>query len=483
MGAIDGLLRLMMVRNAEALVVAAGETPSLRRAGEPAPLSMPPLGDELMATFVSEVATGDARAALEDSGRVEVDYQIDTGEQFVAKLEGAGDKVRMTFRVAAAPPAPAPAVVVDAGARPVVAIAPPPPVTEAMPGGIDALLAQAEGRRASDIVVSANRPSRIKVDGRWLELSAAVFGDEDIGALVGDEVRARELEDTGATDFALDRRARGGLRYRVNLFRQARGLAAALRPIRTDVPTLEELGLPGSFRSFADYASGLVLMTGPAGSGKSTTLVALVEHVNRTRDSHVITIEDPIEYEYAPGLALVHQREVGRDVDSFASGLRAALREAPDIILLGEMRDLPTISAALTAAETGHLVLGTLHCGDAASAIDRVIDVYPAHQQRQVRSQLASSLRAVVTQVLLPARGGGRVPAYETMIVTPAIANQIREDKTHHIASQILTSGEAGMVPLERTLARLVRERRVDLADAKAACNDPERLEGLVRGR
>lgn len=487
MPAIDSLLRLMTVRGAEVLVVAAGEVPVLRRGGEPSNLSMPPLDAALVATFIAELTTDEQRAEIERVAKVEVPYALEDGAAFSVLIERRANGPRLTLRTgAAARPTPKPALAAVEATATSAPAADVPAIVASGPAAelIGRAFAEVAARDASDLIVSAGRPARVRVDGRWVELFDVVFDDSTVQALARPHLTAaqqRELEATGSTDFAIDRRAQGGARFRVNLFKQQSGLAAALRPIRTVMPTLDELGLPDSLHRMTAFPSGLVLMTGPAGSGKSTTLVALVEQLNRTRAKHVITVEDPIEYEYQPRRALIHQREVGRDVDSFATGLRAALREAPDVILLGEMRDLETTSAALTAAETGHLVLATLHCRDAASAIDRLIDVYPAHQQRQVRTQIASSLRAVVTQVLLPARDGGRVPGYETMLVSSAIANLIREDKTYQIPSSIWTSKAAGMEPLERSLARLVRQGLVELEVAREACADPERLDDVLR--
>jgi twitching motility protein PilT len=274
------------------------------------------------------------------------------------------------------------------------------------------------------------------------------------------------------------------VRFRINLFRQATGLAAVFRPVRRAPPALADLRLPAGLDRLVAYPNGLVLVTGPCGSGKSTTLAALIEHVNRTSARHVITIEDPIEYEYTPARALVHQRELGAHLDSFESGLRAALREAPDIILVGEMRDRATIAAALTAAETGHLVLSTLHAGGAAMAVERVIDVFPEHQQRQVRGQLAGALRAILTQHLLPTVGGERLPAVELMLATAATSSIIRDGKTHQLASAIQTGRDDGMIPLDRSLADLVEARQVTVEVAASVTLDGgAQLRQLLRGR
>lgn len=346
------------------------------------------------------------------------------------------------------------------------------------------LLDRADRQDASDVILTSGQPARMRVGGELVTAADVVADDAGLLALlerVMSDESAAELEARGSVDLALDLRPHGGRRYRVNLFRQQRGLAAAFRPIRTAPPSLEELSLPPQLASVTSFPNGLVLVTGPAGAGKSTTLVALTERINQLRSRHIITIEDPIEYEYTSQEALVHQREVGIHVDGFGTGLRAALRESPDVIVVGEMRDLDTIAAAITAAETGHLVLATLHTNRAADAIDRMIDVFPAHQQRQVRVQLASVLRAVVTQFLLPTlTPPERVPAVEVLVVNNAIAAMIRDDKCHQISSQIQTGRDAGMIPLERSLAALVKSRRVALDTAAAVLPDDGELRRML---
>ena len=255
-----------------------------------------------------------------------------------------------------------------------------------------------------------------------------------------------------------------GRRFRANLFRHERGLALALRSIWTEVPTLEQLHLPDSLSELTRHRTGLVLVAGATGAGKSTTLSALLEQVNRTRPCHIVTLEDPIEYLYPRRRAVVHQREVGRHVDSFASGLRAALRENPDIILLGEMRDPETIRLALTAAETGHLVLSTLHSGNAVMAIERIVDVFSENEKLLVRAQLANVLRQVVAQQLVPAAGGGLLPALEILTVTHAVAAQTREGRTHMLGTQMEIGSEQGMIPMHRALADLARSGQITRA-------------------
>ena len=354
-------------------------------------------------------------------------------------------------------------------------------------GDVIELVLQAHRDGASDVLLSTGMPARVRLGGS-LQETALVCEAAQVLALVESAWSAErqlEFERSGSVDLALDLSTGPGLRplrFRVNLFRQQRGLAAAVRPVRSEVPALAQLGLPEDFKALVQFPSGLVLMTGPTGSGKSTTLAALIEHVNLTTDKHVLTLEDPVEFQYASKRAIVHQREVGTDVDSFASGLRAALREDPDIIMVGEMRDEETIAAALTAAETGHLVLSTLHSASAAMAIDRIIDVFPGHKQPQVRLQLAGALRAIVTQVLLPTQQLGRVPAFEKMVVTTAVASQIREGRAHQIANQIQTGRNEGMVSLEQSLGALLRAGRVSVEAAMAVAPDPESLRRSLRG-
>jgi twitching motility protein PilT len=291
------------------------------------------------------------------------------------------------------------------------------------------------------------------------------------------------LDSSGSVDLAVELNLSGfPRRFRVSLFHHHNGLAAAMRPVRDHIPSLSELNLPRDLYEMVSYPNGLVLMTGAAGSGKSTTLAALVDHINQTKARHIITLEDPIEFEHINSRSLVHQREVGRHVESFSSGLFAALRESPDVILVGEMRNLATISAALTAAETGHLVLSTLHTNSATSAVDRMIDVFPGHQQPQVRHQLAGVLRAVVTQILIPStQWPARVPAIEKLVVTDAVACQIRDGRNHQLLSLIQAGRDEGMITLERSLASLVRSNKVSQATATAHARDVEGLNKLVR--
>jgi twitching motility protein PilT len=514
MAAIDSLLKILDAQKADGLVLASERVPSLKRAGADVPLSMPKVSHEMVAMFFEDLVTPEQRQELDARKSVKVEHTFE-GQRFSGELKIDGGRYHLSLakaRVTAgaggaravpqdshpvpdlppvrapAPPPPVRPAPMRSAAAPVAAPQPvaPEPVVEDMSEEPDeeaqraadelrGVLQRAHWEGAADVIFSAGLAPRVRTAGDLREIGTPA-SEAAIAALfarvLGPEQRAR-LRSAGSVDTALDL---GGLRFRVNVFRQQRGLSAALRPVRDKAPTLSELGLPDDFTALVGYPAGLVLFTGPTGSGKSTTLAALVEHVNRSAAKHVVTLEDPIEHVFTSKKALIHQREVGRDVASFAEGLRASLREAPDIILLGEMRDPETISAALTAAETGHLVLSTLHAAGAAMAVDRIIDGFSGHQQAQVRLQLAGTLKAIVTQVLVPVSRNERAVAFEKMLVTAAVAAQIREGRGHQIATAIQTGRADGMVSLEQSLAALVRARKVSLEAAMGAAQDPEAL-------
>ena len=477
---VDALLDLLLAQGAQSLVVESGEPPVLSKSGEPKSLSMPPL-DPAMLEEAWVAVTGEAETAAGRTGSVRTHYERG-GVRFSVVVTARGTHRRFEFRTPDSEPTSAPAP--ESAPPPVVTSPPVAPHSDptAVDGDLMQLLQRAHSEDASDILLSADRPPRLRVGGELIQAGEGTVDEGRIFALLGSawtQAHAATLATAGSVDLAL---SHAGIRYRVNVFRQAGGVAAALRPIRTDAPSLAELGLPADFHKLVQYRNGLVLMTGTAGSGKSTTLVALLEHLNRTQAKHVITLEDPIEYAYEPAAAMIHQREVGSHVESFSAGLRAALREAPDVILVGEMRDRDTIAAALTAAETGHLVLSTLHCADAAMAVDRIIDVFPEHQQTQVREQLAGVLRAVVTQVLLPSlQPPRRVVAFERLLVNTAIATKIRERRGHQIRSELYTGQSTGMVPIEVSLAQLVRQGRISPVTAAAYAHEPKLLEEHLR--
>lgn len=321
---------------------------------------------------------------------------------------------------------------------------------------IENVIAKASQMKASDIHIVCGIPIRARVDGVIVDLDSHVMTEQECiqcAKELGEEAFETATK-VGEADLAANI---AGRRLRVNLFKQQSHFSLAIRMLNDKIPKLEELNLPEIISTFSEYRNGLVLVTGETGSGKSTTLAALLNKINQSTKGHIITLEDPIEYVYTPDQCVLNQREVGRDTASFATGLRAALREDPNVILVGEMRDLETIETALTAAETGHLVFGTIHTNSAADAVDRIVDVFPEGRQRQIRLQLSMSLRAVVSQQLLPKIGGGRVAACEVMVTDLAIANLIREGKTPQIQQALQTSAANGCITMERAVENLLK--------------------------
>jgi twitching motility protein PilT len=521
MSAIPSLLRVMTLRDAEAIILEAGKVPSLRRRGQIEKLAMPALDAAMLAEFAAPLLAGrsldDSPAALVFHHPDGPHYQV-TVEKVAAGLRivvrpgkpasgpvavahngapaghGAAASTAASTAPSTAPstaastaPSTAPSTAGDArpqawwaqpASKPPPTVAPGEPIAAAASAGrasdglarLAQLLApfvdEARERGASDIMVSTGL-ARLRVAGR-LEAVDAVAHDAELAACVA------ALGPN--TDHSLEL---AGARLRVNLFDHLGGVGLVARLIRDRPPSLGELALPPELAAIVEHRDGLVLVCGPAGSGKSTTLAALIEVVDQRRAAHVITLEDPIEYRFTPRRGVVHQREVGLHIPSFAAGLRSALREAPDVILLGELRDRDTIAAALTAAETGHLVLATLHAPSAAGAIDRMIDAFPETQQRQARWQLAAVLRTVITQYLLPRRDGGRVPAVELVPITTSVANLMRKGDLQMLPSAIQTGRDAGMIPLERSLARLLETGAVSSQAVKAIAADHDLLAAL----
>ncbi|MCF7530586.1 type IV pilus twitching motility protein PilT [Neisseria lisongii] len=321
------------------------------------------------------------------------------------------------------------------------------------------LLALCVEKQASDLHLSAAMPPMVRIQGKLCRLDYPELSAETVARLldsVMDEVQQRDYRLHLETDFALE--LPDCRRFRVNAFTATRGPAAVFRHIPDKIPSLDEINAPAALRHAADYPNGLVLLTGPTGSGKSTTLAALIDHINTHRPAHILTIEDPIEFVHRSKQSLINQRELHRHTQSFHHALRSALREDPDVILIGEMRDAETIRLALTAAETGHLVFSTLHTGSAAKAVDRIIDVFPAGEKEAVRTMLAESLQAVVAQTLLPTRQGRRIAAHEILTATPAVRNLIREHKTAQLYSAMQTGQAHGMQTMEQAQNLLVRQ-------------------------
>mgnify|MGYP004623152009 FL=1 len=345
---------------------------------------------------------------------------------------------------------------------------------------MEQLILDARRVKASDIHVTEGMPVWYRVHGK-LAKSQLQFSREELRALlIGSmDERQKEIFASGRdVDFALE--ISDGSRQRVNIFRQQHQVAATIRLLNTEIPTLEQLRMPTRLYQMAQQPRGLILVTGPTGSGKSTTLAAMIEHINQNSDRHIITIEDPIEYKYQCKKSLIHQREVGEDVGSFADALRSALREDPDVILVGEMRDYETISAALLAAETGHLVLSTLHTTGAAQTVERIIDACPTGSQNQIRIQLAATLKGIVSQCLIPCGevdGVARIAGTELLVATDAILNLIREGKTHQISSMMQAGGNVGMHTLNMDLSRLMRQGYITKERAREYTNNPAELE------
>ncbi|MEQ5875941.1 type IV pilus twitching motility protein PilT [Pseudoalteromonas sp. NFXS39] len=344
---------------------------------------------------------------------------------------------------------------------------------------ITELLAFSVQHKASDLHLSSGVSPMIRVDGDVRRINIPALEQKDVNSLVYDimnDNQRKDYEQNLEVDFSFE--VPNLARFRVNAFNSNRGPAAVFRTIPSDVLTLDDLGAPDIFKTISDNPRGLVLVTGPTGSGKSTTLAAMVDYINQHKHHHILTIEDPIEFVHENKLSLINQREVHRDTHSFSNALRSALREDPDVILVGELRDLETIRLAMTAAETGHLVFGTLHTTSAPKTINRIIDVFPGEEKDMVRSMLSESLRAVISQTLLKKVGGGRVAAHEIMIGIPAIRNLIREDKIAQMYSSIQTGASHGMQTMDQCLASLVNFGIITTNDARAKAQDKTQFGG-----
>ncbi len=349
---------------------------------------------------------------------------------------------------------------------------------------IETLLEECIRHNASDLHIQYGLPPVLRVDGALVPIAGMPkLKETDVKSLIFatlDEEQQKILIKDKEYDYSF---AFGDVaRFRVNAFQESGKLAAAFRLIPNNIKSVNDLGMPAVIESFAEFPRGLVLVTGPTGSGKSTTLAALIDKINREKSVHIITIEDPIEYTHKSQRSVIAQREIHYDTFSFAAALRSVLRQDPDVVLIGEMRDLETIQAAITTAETGHLVFATLHTNSAAQSIDRIIDVFPAHQQPQIRTQLSNMLMAVCAQRLVPAIGGGRVVAAEIMIANSAIRSLIRDGKTHQIDTAIQTGAEQGMQTMDRTLANLIQTGVITYDSAREFAVDPNELDRLVRG-
>lgn len=349
---------------------------------------------------------------------------------------------------------------------------------------IDEILIMAVEAKASDVHLTVGLPPVFRVNGKLKRTDMEKLSSRDTMSLTDELMDRKHLlvfQEKGEVDFS--HAILGVSNFRINVFKQNGLVAASVRLIPNIIPTIEELNLPPILVSFAKLPRGLVLVTGPTGSGKSTTLAAMINYINQNKKEHIITLEDPIEYRYEHLNSIVNQREVHSDTMSFSNGLRAALREDPDVILVGEMRDAETIGIAITAAETGHLVLATLHTADAAQTVNRIIDVFPENQQQQIRVQLAGNLQGIVAQQLLPTiKGDARVGVFEILVATPALRNIIREGKTHQLQSYIQTGSQYGMISMDAALGKLVRMHVVTKETALQRCVEPKEFERFATG-
>lgn len=347
---------------------------------------------------------------------------------------------------------------------------------------VDDLLRTMIEREASDVHIRSNSPPLLRIHGDLYRMEADTLSPEEAKTLcysIMTDAQRHELETAWELDFAYE--VEGLSRFRVNGFWQREMIGMVFRAIPFRIQTIEELGLPEVCRYFSERPRGLVLVTGPAGSGKSTTQAAMLDYINERFPCHIVTVEDPIEFVHTDRQAIINQRELGADTHAFANALKYVLRQDPDVILIGEMRDLETIHLAITAAETGHLVLGTLHTTDAVQTVDRVIDVFPTHQQQQIRMQLAVNLLGVISQILVKrADGRGRVAAFETMVAIPAVRNSIRENKTYQISSIIQTGQRQGMISLDHYLAGLVRSAQITYDDALSKSSYPQEFQRIL---
>ena len=347
---------------------------------------------------------------------------------------------------------------------------------------IQEIMQTANDAGASDVHITVGIPPKMRVNGNLIAMDYPKMMPQDtlsVAYSIMNDVQRERFDERGEYDMSFSIPELG--RYRVNVYKQRGSAALALRLVGTQVPAPEKLGVPMSVINLYERKRGLILVTGPTGSGKSTTLAAIIDKINNNRDAHVITLEDPIEYLHQHKCAMVNQREIGLDSQSYANALRAALREDPDVILVGEMRDFETISVAITAAETGHLVLSTLHTIGAASTVDRVIDVFPPHQQQQIRVQLANVLEAVISQQLIPTMDGeGRVAAFEVMHANHAVRNLIREGKSHQLASVMQTNRKLGMITMDDAIIQLFYEGKIDREMAIQFAQDPDGMQNKV---
>jgi twitching motility protein PilT len=472
---LDALLRALSEKGASELQLTGGSRPMFCFPEGDRPVSQTVLNGPQISALLSELADQIEAAKIAAGQSSSFTYALPDGMAFDVRFDGSDGTPRAMVRPSDGATGAAPA--------PVEAAAPALPTIEPGAPEIDRYLRALVEHGGSDLHLSADETPMLRVDGSMTRLPGAttLSGEATIELLraIMPEVNRKEFEDCHDTDFAYE--IEDLSRFRVNVFMDRHGPGGVMRVIPSKILTAEDLNIPPAIVELCNLHKGLVLVTGPTGSGKSTTLAALVDHVNRSRTDHIITIEDPIEFVHPNHKCLVNQREIRTHTGGFKRALRAALRQDPDIVLVGEMRDLETVEIAIETAETGHLVFGTLHTTTAASTVDRIIDQFPADRQGQIRTMLSESLKGVVSQTLLKKNGGGRVAALETLIVIPAIANLIREGKTFQIPSTMQTGKKYGMMLLNDALLELVRKGLVDPEEAHRKAIDKASFANQLR--
>ena len=485
MAQIDKFLALLTKYPADGILFSANERVALVAGDQRRPASAQPVTASQVQDLVQEILPVDTTQITATNEGREFVYDAPVGRVAV-RVRGTSATMQFEVRLQPVPAQlaaalPPPAVVTTPPAAPRAVTPSAPPGAGSRPR-IDTLFHKMIQNKCSDLHLSVGNPPLFRKDGEMVSLGETTPLEND--ALremlleITPELNRDEFAAHHDTDFSYE--IANVARFRSNLFVDRRGVGAVFRVIPSKIPTAQELGLPQSVLDLCNLQKGLVLVTGPTGSGKSTTLAAMVDYVNSTRSAHVITIEDPIEFVYASKKCLVNQREVRNHTDGFKQALRAALREDPDIVLVGEMRDLETVAIAIETAETGHLVFGTLHTNTAAGAVDRIIDQFPTDRQAQIRTMLSESLRGVVAQMLLKKKGGGRVAAQEILIVTPAISNLIREGKTFQIVSLMQTGRAVGMVTMNDALMEVVKGGTVDPDEALAKAPNRSEFKAML---
>jgi len=468
MAVLDSYLQAQLAHGASHFILQGGRPIVFVIDGQERAMTADPVATESVVALLQEVAPSSARALFKQGERSEFSLEVD-GTKFLCQVRPSSEGPHAVF-------APAELVPEQSAESSIFEQVDEP--------AINRLFRIMVEKGASDLHLSTGEPPRLRVSGDMIRIEGeASLSDDELRSMLFDIAPVRNKEEfleCGDTDFAYE--IPGLARFRANFFRDRKGVGGVFRVIPSKILSVEDLGLPDEVRQLCFLSKGLVLVTGPTGSGKSTTLSALIDLVNRERKDHIITIEDPIEFVHPNKGCLINQREIRAHTKSFASALRAALREDPDIILVGEMRDLETISIAIETAETGHLVFGTLHTSTAPSTIDRLIDVFPADRQDQIRVMLSESLKGVIAQTLCRKTGGGRVAAYEILIGTTPISALIREGKTFQIPSIMQTGKKFGMCMLNDNLIKLVKERKVEPKEAYIKAVDKTSLVGLMRG-